>query len=182
MKKRYIVIIACIWAMLIILLGFFGVLMLREFGVIKQPNPLKDFEYPWNRLGYKPGESHEVDTTESSYYVSMTPEQRRAAYHEYVDFEITHLVNDTDIEKIHKGMTVLEIVEMLGKPHDIMDFGDAYGFYLIWHTESGKKYNIQFDKDIYGAIADPERCMTQGVSTRDPAEYIQMEFYIDPFK
>ena len=182
MKKRYIVIIACIWAMLFILLGLFCVLMLREFGVIKQPNPLNDFEYPWNRLGYEPGESHEADTTDSSSYVRMTPDQKRAAYHAYVDFEITHLVNDTDIEKIHKGMTVLEIVEILGKPHDIKDNADGYGFHLIWHTESDKMYNIEFDNDIYGAIADPERCMTQGVSTRDPAQYIQMEFYIDPFK
>ena len=112
----------------------------------------------------------------------MTPDQIRAAYHAYVEFEITHLVNDTDIEKIHKGMTVLEIVEILGKPHGIKDNADGYGFYLIWHTESDKMYNIEFDNDIYGAIADPERCMTQGVSTRDPAQYIQMEFYIDPFK
>ena len=149
MKKRYIVIIACIWATLFLLLGIFCVLMLREFGVIKQPNPLNDFEYPWNRLGYEPGESHEADTTDSSSYVRMTPDQRRAAYHAYVDFEITHLVNDTDIEKIHTGMTVLEIVEILGKPHDIKDNADGYGFHLIWHTESDKMYNIEDLEDIY---------------------------------
>ena len=58
----------------------------------------------------------------------------------FFDFAQSHKPTETDINQIEEGMTIENVVELLGKPHD---FGPTSGLLsLVWQTVEGNWYCI----------------------------------------
>ena len=170
MKKRYVVLIICIWIVLALFLGLFCMLILGELGIIKPSPPLKNIDFPWGRLfDFASEKADETETKDENTVdvVVLTPEQSQALYEKYFDLEIKHRPSEADMNLVREGMTVPEIVEILGKPHEITAPGN-FGFSLKWHTDNGKIYYIYFDASVYGATLNLERCMTEGIASSIP--------------
>ncbi len=112
--------------------------------------PQKDFEYSSNmtiseyyhhsEAFYAPRQvSDHTETTEQPTVSEKNINERE----ELFDSEMKHKPTNADMQKIHKGMSFDEAVEIIGKPHRYAD-GVSCSYYLQWNTVEGERYIIVF--------------------------------------
>ncbi|MBQ7379907.1 MAG: hypothetical protein IJW70_09575 [Clostridia bacterium] len=101
----------------------------------------------------------ELDTTEAE---TLSREQAVALY---MDREKTHKPTAQDFDQIQKGMTVQEVVEILGKPHDFHGASN-FSYALVWESVGGEMLTVYIGSD--GGPLDIETVMEGNYTVGEP--------------
>ena len=122
-KRKFIIILVCLYGVNLLLTLLLGVMLFREFSVYNQsPQDTETEEVP-------------RDTTAAE---TLSREQAMALY---MDREKTHKPTAQDFDQIKKGMTVQEVVEILGKPHDFHGAGN-FAYVMVWESVGGEMLTV----------------------------------------
>ena len=124
MKKRnFVILLICLYGVILLLTLLLGVMLFREIFVYNQSS--------------QDTETEEVprDTTEAE---TLSREQAMALY---MDREKTHKPTEQDFDQIQKGMTVQEVVGILGKPHDFYGAGN-FAYAMVWESVGGEMLTV----------------------------------------
>ena len=68
---------------------------------------------------------------------------------DFFDYQLTYLPDDEDFEKLQEGMTIAEVIEIVGRPHGIIDNNSRP---LYWVTTGNNRYTlwIRYPQDENG--------------------------------
>ena len=171
MKKRYSVLIISIYSIIIILLVVAVVLFVNRVSGGSNNFWTQDTATP---------ETLESATTSYYEYMSehwdeyLAEEARLEAT--YLDKNMQHIPRDSDFELIEEGMHISQVVEIVGKPHD-MSVPFPWGIWVSWTSESGTQYDIELDEDTpYDAsIETLEKILSNGTVTGISVSYPELD-------
>ncbi len=110
MKKHLLLFLACV-----LLFSFTSCNMIRSDTEYYSDNPIKDA-------------AEKYDQSE----LEKLAEEKKLA--EWTDRDISHMPTSSEIKTIKTGMTASEIVDILGKPHEVSEL--SYAPSMTWYTES----------------------------------------------
>ena len=146
-KRKFVIILVCLYGVIVLLVLLLGVMLFREFSVYNQsPQDTETEEVP-------------RDTTAAE---TLSREQAMALY---MDREKTHKPTAQDFDQIQKGMTVQEVVEILGKPHDFHGAGN-FAYVMVWESVGGEMLTVYIDSG--GAPLDIQTVMEGNYSVSAP--------------
>ena len=146
-KRKFIIILVCLYGVNLLLTLLLGVMLFREFSVYNQsPQDTETEEVP-------------RDTTAAE---TLSREQAMALY---MDREKTHKPTAQDFDQIRKGMTVQEVVEILGKPHDFHGAGN-FAYVMVWESVGGEMLTVYIGSG--GAPLDIQTVMEGNYSVGAP--------------
>lgn len=182
MKKKYSVLIISIYSIIILLLAVAVVLFVNRVSGGSNSellDALKDLSHFWTQDTATP-ETLESATT--SYYEYMSEHwdeylaERDRLEATYFDKNIQYLPRDSDFELIEEGMHISQVVEIVGKPHD-MSVPFSWGIWVSWTSESGTQYDIELDEDTpYDAsIETLEKILSNGTVTGICVSYPELD-------
>lgn len=109
-------------------------------------------------------QSSQQDVTDTTaYYISPSVRERLEPY---FDLDKVHRPTEADILSIKKGMHIVEVIEVLGKPHWV---SDGNNLSLIWESIEGKMYSLLFLSEDHTSddISLLEHEMTHSVVIRE---------------
>ena len=182
MKKRHFVLIITIFSVNIILLVVAGVLIVSQVsGELngKSLDSLKDILHFRTQDTTTPGT---LESATTSYYEYMSEHwdeylaERDRLEATYLDKNMQHIPRDSDFELIEEGMHISQVVEIVGKPHD-MSVPFPWGIWVIWTSESGTRYDIELDEDTpYDATIETlEKILSNGTVTGICVSYPELD-------
>ena len=170
MKKRnFVILLICLYGVILLLTLLLGVMLFREFSVYNQ----------------SPQDTATPETLESattSYYEYMSEHwdeylaERDRLKATYFDKNIQYLPRDSDFNLIEEGMHISQVVEIVGKPHD-MSIPFSHGIWLCWTSVSGTRYSIELDgaTPYDPAIESLEKILSNGTVTGISVSYPELD-------
>ena len=76
-------------------------------------------------------------------------------YDSYFDKNREHRPSEDAISKVSKGMTLVQVIEVMGKPHYFYDRVDGL-WGIVWYTESDYALAVDVELAEGAPLADPE--------------------------
>jgi outer membrane protein assembly factor BamE (lipoprotein component of BamABCDE complex) len=100
-----------------------------------------------------------IETESDSLDTTQTDETQVTTKYFYdMDPTIMHQPTEEKMELIHKGMSFMDVYEIIGAPH-MLDPDDYNGYGLVWVADNGDSYCLQFslngaDKDSFKSYVE----------------------------